>query len=289
MEKHRDNMTDAQHIIKEMRIIHGCAVYDKFHTLSALNEKDVKEIPESEWINISAIESMLYLIHSNIRYCETLLYKMIPGAKHSSPHLTDVATEQTSFSNAMKRSPIKMSEQSDVITIQIPESETPEQMQLSEFGTEKPTKQEGGMITEGLTDKVNNLTSTEARYLVDEGSKMDRKKKQNNWDEMTGGHHPEYDTSKPTIVNYWADWCGFSKKFMPSWMEFKEMAKTKYPGLQTADLNVSKDNELNKLANQVGVEGYPTLVLFYNGKTHKRVAGKMTAYDVCQFVDSVLN
>ncbi len=113
---------------------------------------------------------------------------------------------------------------------------------------------------------------------------------------QVGGHGSEtinklekYDKTKPTIINYWADWCGPSNRFLPNWKEFVAKAKANFPELQVLDLNVGKDKKKNELAMNVGVEGYPTIVVFYKGKKHPKVAGKMTAEDVNTFVKGIIN
>jgi len=95
------------------------------------------------------------------------------------------------------------------------------------------------------------------------------------------------DSNKPTLVNYYAYWCGYSKKFQPKWEEFKGLAKSKFPNLQVIDLDVGNDDNLNDLAGQVGVKGYPTVVLFYKDKIVSRGSGD--AKDIIKFVEDNMN
>jgi len=96
-----------------------------------------------------------------------------------------------------------------------------------------------------------------------------------------------FDVTKPTLINYWADWCGASNRFNPTWKTFKSNVETKYPHLQITELNVGNDQKLIKLASRVGVKGYPTLVLFYNNKIHSQ-AGNMSIDQIHLFIDKVI-
>lgn len=120
------------------------------------------------------------------------------------------------------------------------------------------------------TDYLNNLTTEKAESLYNQ----------------TGGN-TNLDVNKPTLVNYWADWCGYSKKFLPTWNEFKSSAATKYPNLQITELNVSNDPKLREIASKADVKGYPTLVLFNNGKKYNK-AGAISIEEVNKFVQENL-
>lgn len=58
------------------------------------------------------------------------------------------------------------------------------------------------------------------------------------------------------IILYYAPWCGYCKKFMPTFMEFAEEAKTTYPDVNIKMVNCVADKE-NCISN---IKGYPTLV-----------------------------
>lgn len=96
----------------------------------------------------------------------------------------------------------------------------------------------------------------------------------------------EMDLTKDTLVNYWADWCSYSLEFWPEWLKFKEIAPKEFPGLQLADLNVVRGNDiLNSMASAVGIEGFPTIVLFRNGHDiYKKTMGNGKVKNIVDFV-----
>ena len=146
--------------------------------------------------------------------------------------------------------------------------------------------------TINTSDYINNLTSSEAARLASEYEKnkiteksplnSNLNSKQTN---QNGGIF--FDINKPTLINYYADWCGFSQKFLPVWNEFKSKGN-KYPELQITELNIGMDKQLNKIALKAGVNGYPTIVLFYKGKTYPQVASNLSVDDINRFIGSII-
>lgn len=205
----------AIEILKEMRIIHGLAIYQNNLYIKNLNESN---LTVDELLNLSTQSSLLYVIHNNIRSCEKMLYdKKFKSIK-----------SENSFNNAKDQN---------------------------------------------TTEYINNLTTTEANNLF------------SNENQKGGEDKNEMDVKKPTIINYWADWCGYSKKFLPKWEKFKIEAKEKYPNLQVLDLNVKNDEELNNMAKKAGVSGYPTLVLYKDGNKKYSIASNMNTDDIIKFID----
>jgi len=106
------------------------------------------------------------------------------------------------------------------------------------------------------------------------------------------GGQEQLDVNKPTLINFWADWCGFSQKFLPVWEEFKKNYKSKFPELQVTELNYGKDvkldPDLTDIAKKAKVEGYPTLVIFANNKKCQKTAGNMTLDELNKFVEKNL-
>lgn len=94
-------------------------------------------------------------------------------------------------------------------------------------------------------------------------------------------------SDKPTLVLFYADWCGHCKKLKPTWSDATEAAKEK--GYTMIQINVGgdeKDTEETKKKNaeisqRYNVDGYPTIMLFRNGTP--------TPYDGPRTIDGFMN
>jgi len=329
----KSDPTKGQDIIKEMRIIHGCAIYDSDVFLKNVEAKNVDSVSDDDWIKLSTNESLLSVIHGHIRTCEKLAYasqvvkkgfdtgaekiKNIFSSDTEGAEHTDAGNvaRETSFMNAAKQSnQLNQSNQSNVVTygnknarfrqgaegteLSVdagPKSETITRTQTDTV-SDVPQQQSSntGFVqsvknlftktgpSSNLSDYINNLNTSDGKQLSEMYNKITQTKQVT----QTGGKDEvtALDITKPTVINYWADWCGFSKKFKPKWGDFKELAKSELPTIQITELNVSNDPELDKLAKQVGVEGYPTVVFFHDGKIDKIVAGNKEAKDIVEFI-----
>jgi thioredoxin 1 len=71
----------------------------------------------------------------------------------------------------------------------------------------------------------------------------------------------------PTVVDFWAVWCGPCKMIAPV---LEEIAKDYDGQLQVAKLDVDHNNQS---AMQYGVMSIPTLILFKNGEPVERIVG----------------
>lgn len=107
-----------------------------------------------------------------------------------------------------------------------------------------------------LSDQINNLETTEANELVDEYDKG-----------LKGIKASMYDVKKPTLLRIWASWCGPSRESTPAWKEFEKSSTI--PGLQIVDLDVGNDPIKQNLAKSLNVMGFPTILLFKDGKIFK--------------------
>jgi len=68
--------------------------------------------------------------------------------------------------------------------------------------------------------------------------------------------------NKVTMVEFFAPWCGHCKNLAP---EYKKLAKALNGIIKIGA--VDADQEANKpLAGKYGVQGFPTLKIFVNGK-----------------------
>jgi thioredoxin 1 len=75
------------------------------------------------------------------------------------------------------------------------------------------------------------------------------------------------ESSKPVLVDFWADWCGPCRVIAPS---LEELAETYQGKVTIGKLNV---DEQPNLAAQFGIRSIPTLLFFQNGKVVDQVVG----------------
>ena len=74
-------------------------------------------------------------------------------------------------------------------------------------------------------------------------------------------------SSKPIIVDFWAEWCGPCKTIAPI---LAEIASEKADSLTVAKLNVDDNPDL---AMRFNVMSIPTLLIFKDGEVRKRLVG----------------
>jgi len=78
------------------------------------------------------------------------------------------------------------------------------------------------------------------------------------------------------FVKFYAPWCGHCKKLAPTWEALAAQLKDK---VQIATVDVTQNE---RLAKHMGVEGYPTLILYKNGKMAE-YSGQRTQEDLAKF------
>lgn len=75
------------------------------------------------------------------------------------------------------------------------------------------------------------------------------------------------DSSKPTLVDFWAEWCGPCRSLAPILDEVAgELG-------ETANIVKCNVDENRELADQYGIRGIPTMILFKNGEAAKTLVG----------------
>lgn len=88
-----------------------------------------------------------------------------------------------------------------------------------------------------------------------------------------------FNKNKPSIILYYAPWCGHCKKMMPEW----EKLTAKMNSVINV-LKVNCDEEAEK-AQQEGIQSFPTIIMY---KDNKKIAykGERTVQALEQFISS---
>ncbi|MCY4490038.1 MAG: thioredoxin [Thaumarchaeota archaeon] len=76
--------------------------------------------------------------------------------------------------------------------------------------------------------------------------------------------------TSPTLVDFWAEWCGPCKMMHPV---FESMSK-KYPEINFARVNVDQNQDI---AMRFGVQSIPTFLMFKSGQLVDKMMGAVGA------------
>lgn len=90
------------------------------------------------------------------------------------------------------------------------------------------------------------------------------------------------DASLPTLVDFWADWCGPCKMIAPI---LEETAKDYAGKLRIVKINID-DNP--KTPGEFGIRGIPTLLLFKVGAVEAQKVGALSKSQLTAFIDNHL-
>lgn len=266
----------AVNILKKMRIIHGLAIYDDVVEKSEIEKKGPSELSEDILIRLSTNASMLHIMHSHVRQCERLAYNhkrgiamdsLLSSDDHSLKKL-ETSSKDKKFGHSSLHT-----ENHDMRNIfepnTLPRSDTKIQKGSSCHAKLPPVESDSFNTTE----YINNLNTSDAAKLVSEYEKQSNVKP----------------NSSDKLVYYLASWCPYSQKFNKTWDEFMKNARSKFPNLQIEKIDVGNDKDKVNEALQMGVSGYPTIVIIHNGKTYSKTPTNMSVEEIVQYLKDIIN
>jgi len=89
-------------------------------------------------------------------------------------------------------------------------------------------------------------------------------------------------SSKPVLVDYWAEWCGPCKMIAPI---LDDMAKEFDGRLQVAKMNVDENRDVPA---KFGIRGIPTLMIFKNGQVAATKVAALSKAQLSAFINENL-
>ncbi|OGT83495.1 MAG: thioredoxin [Gammaproteobacteria bacterium RIFCSPLOWO2_02_FULL_61_13] len=89
-------------------------------------------------------------------------------------------------------------------------------------------------------------------------------------------------SSRPVMVDYWAEWCGPCRMIAPI---LEEIAGEYADKLTVAKINI---DENQAIAARYAVRGIPTLMIFKDGAVAGTKVGALSKSQLSAFIDSVI-
>ena len=90
------------------------------------------------------------------------------------------------------------------------------------------------------------------------------------------------ESTKPVLVDFWAEWCGPCKMVAPI---LEEIAQEYGDKIIIAKLNVEQNPNI---APKFGIRGIPTLLIFKNGQVVATQVGALSKAQLKAFIDPQL-
>jgi thioredoxin 1 len=89
-------------------------------------------------------------------------------------------------------------------------------------------------------------------------------------------------SDKPSIVDFWAEWCGPCRMIAPI---FEELSKEYSGKINFYKMNVDENNQIPA---KFGIRGIPTLILFKGGKILDQIVGGVPKEHISKLLNKAL-